>query len=472
VQVEQSPMYHNYQLVLLQQILTWMEARDLDLTTGIDPTARVDYDTVEPAPDNPNVSDLDVSATLDPHAVIDGMVRASIHLAQPDGWIPLIGSSVPQQYRGYQDDVLTSYIDDDRKYAAQLEYFQTAGKHGTPPPESERLTVFDASGYVTMHSAFKPDFVKQTQVVFNAGVPYHKHSHPDALAVHLFGPDTAPGAKTGTPLLVDSGWFSYESKGTFFFKSTPAHNTVTVDGLNQCVRAPQGMRLDPYVDGPLPSCTDLAADVPGAGVVARGRSLEGTWQDSHWMYQSAFHTLYPGTTHRRAVLLVGREILVVLDLLDSAEPHTYSQTWHLPPRIPAPTAPPVGSDGGFHVTFARSAKDKAPLMSLHEATEGAALSVHFGDPPIAGVYGQGWYSTREDQAEPNAVIELRRAGTTATGFASVFLLGKRAGQDASVALQRTGASSGTVTVHLAGAQTLSIAVENLGDANAESVDIH
>jgi len=127
VQVEQSPMYHNYQIVLLLQILDWMDGRGLDLTTGIDPAAPIDVDTEAPAPDQPDVNELTVSAALEPRAIIDGMVRASLHLAQPDGWIPWIGSSVPQQYRGYQDDVLRRYVDDRRPVAAQLGFFQSAG---------------------------------------------------------------------------------------------------------------------------------------------------------------------------------------------------------------------------------------------------------------------------------------------------------------------------------------------------------
>jgi hypothetical protein len=470
VQVEQSPMYHNYQIVLLLQILDWLDAHGLDVTSDIDPTARLDYDTTPPTPNDPNINQLDTSPDLQPRAVIDGMVRASVHLAQPDGWIPWIGSSVPQQYRGYQDDVLTTYIDDGRPFAALLRFYQSGGKEGSPPPDSDRLAVFEDSGFVTMHSAFKPDFQKQTHVVFNTGLPYHKHSHPDVLAVHLFGPDTTPKAETGTPLLVDSGWFSYESLGTFFFKSTLAHNTVNVDGLNQCVRVPQGMRLDPYRDEPLPSCAQLAKTDPAAGVVKRGRPAEGKWNGASWLYQSALHTLYAGTTHRRAVLLLGREILVVVDMLDSVEPHTFSQTWHLAPRIPVPGAARVDDGGAFHLTFARSADDPAPLMSLHEATQGAQLHVHFGNPQVAGVYGQGWYSIQENEAEPNAVVELRRDRALSTAFASVFLLGSRAGQHADVTLRRVGASGG-VTVDLADGKTLTLEIQNLGDAGAEVVDV-
>jgi hypothetical protein len=123
------------------------------------------------------------------------------------------------------------------------------------------------------------------------------------------------------------------------------------------------------------------------------------------------------------------------------------------------------------VQLARSATDGAPLLSLHEATEGAELVLHHGDPPIAGVFGQGWHSPEENVADPNVVVELRRGGVTSTAFASVFLLGERAGQRADVTLRRAGTSSAGITVRLANGKSLSIELENLADAGAESVRV-
>jgi hypothetical protein len=111
-------------------------------------------------------------------------------------------------------------------------------------------------------------------------------------------------------------------------------------------------------------------------------------------------------------------------------------------------------------------------MSLHEATDGAELVLHYGDPPIGAVFGQGWYSTGEDEAEPNQVIELRRAGVASTAFASVFLLGGRAGERADVRLRRDSTSSGGITVRLQDGKTFSVDLENLADANAETVRVY
>jgi hypothetical protein len=130
----------------------------------------------------------------------------------------------------------------------------------------------------------------------------------------------------------------------------------------------------------------------------------------------------------------------------------------------------VAADGSYHFTFPRSADDKAPLMSLHEITDGAEPVLHYGDPAVAGIPGQGWYSVREEEALPNAVLELRRAGATSTAFAAVFLMGKRANQNADLEFHRTGTSA-TLAAHLPDT-TISVDIHDLADAASETVTVH
>jgi hypothetical protein len=52
------------------------------------------------------------------------------------------------------------------------------------------------------------------------------------------------------------------------------------------------------------------------------------------------------------------------------------------------------------------------------------------------------------------------------------LLGDRAGQHADVTLRRDGTWSGGITVRLDDGKSLSIDLENLADASAESVRVH
>jgi hypothetical protein len=493
VQVEQSPFYHDYQLNLLLEATDWLDREGINLTDGVDaryaqnadaipPEQRFDYDSGHPELADPDVRDLNPSATLDTAALLDGMVRAAIHVGQPDGWIPLIGSSLPQRLSGYAGPAFSSYLERGGAHSEQLRFYRSLGAEGLPPADEDRLQVFENSGFVTMHSGFSTDFARETHVVFNAGMPFHKHSHADALSVHLFGMDTAPGATAGVPLLIDPGWYSYVAPGRHYFESTLAHNTVSVDGMNQCLHDPTGKRASPYADSPLAACEKLVkpttgrVDFSGDGSMRLGRSTRGQLGDQSWLYQSAQHGLYAAVRHRRAVLLLGRDVLVVLDDVSGSAPHVYSQTWHLSPNVPSLSAETAAlaaaGPGAHHLYFPRSADDPTALFSLHEASAPSAeLALHYGDAGVGEVPGQGWYSTAENEIEPSGVVEFVQAGQERATFASVFLLGARAGQFADLVLTASGPGSVNLAFDLEGVRT-TVAVTGLGSGTAaETVSV-
>ncbi len=88
---------------------------------------------------------------------------------------------------------------------------------------------FSTSGYTVVRG--KGD----TLLTFDHGPlgmsPLYNHGHADALSVTL--------SICGTPFLVDCGTYRYNGIPSFrrYFKGTRAHNTVTVDGLDQAVQA-------------------------------------------------------------------------------------------------------------------------------------------------------------------------------------------------------------------------------------------
>lgn len=448
VQVEQSPFYHDYQLALLLLAQNWLTRAGIDLAEQIDPayaagagavspSARRDFDALDPAPADPDVNHLNPSSQLSADGVADGMVRAAIQIASPDGWIPMIGSSLPQHFSGYNAPALDLYVQRGGPLAQQLEFYRSAGAQGTPPPDADLLSVFADSGFVTLHSGFAPNFPRQTQVVFQAGMPRHRHAHADALSVFLFGPAAGADSASGRPLLIDPGWFSYRVPGRHYFESTLAHNTVNVDGRNQCLGDPSGKRASPYVDRPLSACADLGrVGAPSSaeaapGTAELGLSARGRLGATPWLYQSARHGLYPGVTHRRGVLLLGAEVLIVFDDLTSERPHTFSQTWHLPPDIAETAAEMPAGSTEQDLVFADTAAGDTPLFSLHEAGgPDLQLIPHRGEPAVAGVPGSGWYSTAEEQLEPSLAVEFVQSGSTRARFASVFLLGELAGRQA------------------------------------------
>lgn len=480
VQAEQSPFYHNYQLALMLQIGRWLGRSGVDLAEGIDPRyasnpgeipprQRRDYDAQAPAPVEPDLRQLDPDRSLDADALINRMVRAAILLAQPDGSIPLIGSSLPQQLRGYQAAAFEPFADGDGPMAAQLRFFWSEGERGTPPPDRDRLSVFEDSGFVTLRSGFERPVARHTHLVFNTGLPWHRHSHADALAIHLYGPSGGP-ERSWLPLLIDPGWYSYRAEGRHHFESTRAHDTVSVDGANQCTRVALGKRAAPDSDAPLESCSELAARAPGvdlgvpAGEVRRGLTARGDSGGQSWLYQSAAHGLYEGVAHRRAVVLIGAAIVIVIDELRSSSAREFVQSWQITPEAGPSLAPPEEA-GGYHLFFRRAGSEASPLFSLHEAAIGRQVSLQTlrGEPPVEGVPGPGWYSTSEEQMESHTVIEVAASGAEQALFGSVFLMGELAAERPDLSLQQEGPGQVGLTVAL-GPATLDLQIDQLAAA--------
>jgi hypothetical protein len=175
--------------------------------------------------------------------------------------------------------------------------------------------------------------------------------------------------------------------------------------------------------------------------------------------------------HRRAVLLIGHDLFVVVDDLLSNEPRAFHQAWHLPPTIPTPVETQLPEAGTYHLFFPRSSEDATPLFSLHQANTGAVeLGVHRGEPPVDGVPGPGWYSTAENQLEPSPVVEFAQKGRTQVAFASVFLLGGLASSRADLALHEQGAGNFTLRIQLENGAAFTLQVNGLAaGAPVESV---
>jgi hypothetical protein len=93
----------------------------------------------------------------------------------------------------------------------------------TPPlGDRPRAYALPQSGNYIMRSGSGAD---ARQVTFDAGPRGGTHGHFDLLAFELFG--------YGRPLIADPGPFQYDtSRRRAWAVSTPAHNTVSIDGLN------------------------------------------------------------------------------------------------------------------------------------------------------------------------------------------------------------------------------------------------
>jgi Heparinase II/III-like protein/Heparinase II/III N-terminus len=224
--------------------------------------------------------------------------RFGLHLHRPDGQIPAWSDSDSGSYLdllGLAADVL---------HDGEIRYVATRGRAGTPP--AERCADFPVAGYHVQRSGWGDrgePYPDERFLMFGCGpLGDGGHGHYDALSVEAYG--------LGHPLVVDPGRYTYaegEPNWRHWFKGTAAHNTVTVDGLDQ----------QPYRRGK-PKGAKL-----GSRLLDR-RSLDG----ADLLHGEVTSPAYDAV-HRRAVLFVARDYWLVLDLLRGERPHDYALRWHL-----------------------------------------------------------------------------------------------------------------------------------------------
>lgn len=179
--------------------------------------------------------------------------------------------------------------------------------HGTDAVAVETVVHFRQSGY----SVLRADGGRATLALFDHGPhgmpPSYGHAHADALSLLLY--------RNGEPILIDPGTFTYTGAPEWrrYFRSTVAHNTVSVNGRDQATQETAFQWSDP-----LP-CRLINADV-AQGVV---RMLGYVGSDEPGRYR-----------HMRGVAYRPDEWIFVWDLIDGASMLELAQHWHcgVPPR--------------------------------------------------------------------------------------------------------------------------------------------
>ncbi|HWI75200.1 MAG TPA: alginate lyase family protein, partial [Baekduia sp.] len=370
VQVERSPFYHFYVLRLATKMVDW--ARRAHVTLPKEFVRRT-----------------------------DAMVRYATFVMQPDGMLPLQGSTVQTDVTKLERAMFTSFGE---RYP-QFEYARTGGLSGTRP--TERNVRFRSSGDAVLRSGFgtAEDYKQSTHVAFNVGPVRTQHAHHDALAVDVYG--------AGRDLLTDSGLFTYDfNDWRRFFWSTRAHNTVTIDDANQA-----------------------------RGPVHQGALVTGPT----WSYQSGSHRLYKGFEQRRSVLVLRRDLTLVVDDVRGDRTADIAQNWHLF------AGASVRRDGTLDV---RAAADGKPAVALWEATDTPLeLDDAFGQttPEI-----QGWASQLYGKKVARHALSYR-ARSTAARFATLIGSGPFAGARGQVTFRQAGAGE-LVLVACAGREAWEVTV--------------
>jgi hypothetical protein len=245
-----------------------------------------------------------------------------------------------------------------------------------------------------------------TRTTFDAGplgyLRIAAHGHADSLAVSY--------SHEGLELVTDPG------TGTYFgdpalrhaFRSTAAHATVTVDGLDQAVYG--GPFL--WLKHPTARVTHLDLD---AGI-AVGEV-------------DAWSRLRDPVRHRRAIVVLSTGALLVYDRLDARLPHRYAQTWPL------------------HPSFA--VRERTPSLFEGLVDEDTRLLAAFAphEARIHGVRGEGtvtegWWSRRLERIEPAVVLRAEQESSGQTEFVALLVPTRGADTpDPGLTLSRAGTTS-------------------------------
>jgi hypothetical protein len=273
------------------------------------------------------------------------------------------------------------------------------------PRERGRTYALVASGNYVMRSDSTPD---ARQIIFDAGPKGGLHGHFDLLNFELFG--------YGRPLIADPGLFRYDtSDDRLWVQSTPAHNTISVDGMNH-------------------------GAIEGEGNPA---IIVDQWHvaDDH-VQVTAHHFGYGGLPGRpvlaRSIWYDFDGTMLVVDWGESVEPHEYAVSFTLPGTAYEldPEAGRIQSRnaGGGNVTvqallrqgqrvsheqrFTSSrppprAKDEAQRFVISQSGDFVAFGTlvttyHGTEPPEVSAE----WLTPDPKPGEAVVIRLRQAGTT------------------------------------------------------------
>ena len=239
-----------------------------------------------------------------PTELLSAATRASdfaLHLQRPDGLTPALSDGDQGDYRDLL--ALAAEVLD----RPDLAWAATAGRSGTAP--ASRSVTFPVGGYVVQRSGWgegdRPYADERFAVLDCGPLGDGGHGHYDQLSVELFG--------GGRSLVVDPGRFTYaeDSSGLrHWFKGTAAHNTVTVDGLDQT----------PYRRG------------KPRGPVSTARLLGRRTEPGLDIVQGEVSSPSYDAVHTRTLALVDGDFWLVHDRLRAPTTHRYQARWHLAPE--------------------------------------------------------------------------------------------------------------------------------------------
>jgi hypothetical protein len=196
--------------------------------------------------------------------------------------------------------------------------------------------------------------------------PLYNHGHADALSITL--------SVGGMQIFVDPGTYRYNNVPEWrrYFKSTRAHNTVTIDGYDQAVQETGFIWGKPYE-----------------------ASLIRKQTGDNWIQLQASHDGYKrlrdSVVHSRTLFVEDDKIILIRDSFEGQEIYDFELNFHLHPEAVA-----AEIDGWIKIT----AGDERIFLSLVEGG-------NFGIIHASGMPIHGWYSPAYGVKVPTTVLSCR-----------------------------------------------------------------
>jgi hypothetical protein len=283
----------------------------------------------------------------------------ALHIQRPDGLTPSFSDGDTDDFRGLL--ALGARLLD----REDLRWVATGGKTGSPPAAVD--ATFAVGGYLTARSGWGAGTTAYTCerfMLMDAGpIGDGGHGHYDQLSLELYA--------HGQPMVVDPGRYTYaDTPWRRWFKGSKAHNTVTIDDLDQT----------PYRHSAPKHGTSTARLVR--------RSSEHGIDAIEAEVVSPQHEV----VHTRRVLFPGREFWVVHDHVRGDRDHRYEARWHLP------------AEAEGRVRIVRNSKQTTVITPAGRLVVPTSVSVDI-EP--------GWVSPTYGIKVPAPVVVVRASGTEA-----------------------------------------------------------
>ncbi len=253
------------------------------------------------------------------------------------------------------------------------------------PQEPPLEQVFPHAGQIFLRSAWRPG---ADYIAFDAGTWGGGHSHLSRLAFAF--------RSGGRMLVADPGILNYEMSDPLgpYGKSTPAHSTLNIGGLNQSAANARLLR------------TELGPQI----ALIQARYQGGYWPGKfEWRFRNGRGAGTYGS-HERILLWRRGEYILVLDSMDADAGADIRNCWQLGPVegwSQDPQAPAWWSEN----------RDTNVLLQLVLAPPGTKMQIFEGskDPP------RGWVGVHGNDHAAAPLVEFRYAGSGGPAISAVLV---------------------------------------------------